>query len=244
VTPESALTPSVTTSQWIAATAVAVPAVGWFIASALQSQREVRQHRIATVIEYTGRQLEELYGPLLTLLIEGEQAWHACLRSLQLDPGDPAASERLRRVLLGEDDQRGLAEDEISVWVFWIEHAFFPRNDRIQELLASKAHLIEGPPEGLLVPRSYVQFLQHHNDWKMRHLQWKEQGRPYPWCWTTSWPDSFYAEVWVTFETLARRHSEFLKLQRTQGLIEGGFRLPDYAHPGASETPAGARSAG
>jgi hypothetical protein len=125
-----------------------------------------------------------------------------------------------------------------------IEHAFFPRNDRIQELLASKAHLIEGPPEGLLVPRSYVQFLQHHNDWKMRHLQWKEQGRPYPWCWTTSWPDSFYAEVWVTFETLARRHSEFLKLQRTQGLIEGGFRLPDYAHPGASETPAGARSAG
>lgn len=223
-----------TTAQWIGLGAVAVPAVGWFTTSALQSQREVRNQRISAVLEHTRKQLENLYGPLLTLLIEGEQAWFACLRSMGRDPADAHASEHLRSLLLGEDPAGGsLSQAEIDDWVFWIENAFFPRNDKIQALLANNAHLVEGPPEGPLIPDSYIQFLEHHNDWKMRHAQWKEQGRPYPWCWTTSWPDSFYAEVKVTFETLVHRHNEFLKLQRTQGLVEGGFRVPSQPHPAA-----------
>jgi hypothetical protein len=190
--------------------------------------------QIVGVIDHTHRQLEELYGPLLALLIEGEQAWHACLHSLGRDPKDPRAEDEMQRVLTGQT----LAQDEVDLWVFWIENAFFPRNDRIQELLASKAHLIEGPENGPLIPESYVQFLQHHNDWKMRHLQWRQQGRPYPWCWTRKWPATFYPEVWQTYATLAERHNAFLRLQRTQGLVQGGFGLPSYAHPEAPEAAA------
>jgi hypothetical protein len=227
------------TKEWIGLVGLALPVIGWFITSSLQSAREVRQQRIAAVIDHTREQLEELYGPLLTLLIEGEQAWQACLRSFGRDPTDPHASEWMQNLLEGRDPGgRSLSQEEIDGWVFWIEHAFFPRNDRIQELLASKAHLIEGPPDEWIIPRSYTQFLEHHNGWKLRHLQWEKQGRPYPWCWTTSWPDSFFGEVRTTYNTLAQRHNEFLKAQRTDGLIEGGFHVPERSHPTLAEARA------
>lgn len=230
--------------QWIAVAAVAVPVIGWFATSALQSAGEVRRQRITAVLEHTGKQLEQLYGPLTTLLIEGQQAWHTCLRSLDRDPANPNASEELRAALSGEGTVRLTAEEQ-ERWVFWIENAFFPRNDAIQKLLAEKAHLIEGPPDGPLIPRSYVQFLEHHNGWKMQHRLWREQGRPYPWCWTSSWPDTFTDEVALTFRALKARYDQFLKAQRRHGLFQGGFGVPDEPHPRVAElSPAGGERAG
>ena len=79
-----------TTEEWVAVIGLAVPAIGWVTTSMLQSARDVRQARIKAVADHTAKQLEQLYGPLLTLLIEGEQAWHACLRSFGQDPSDPS----------------------------------------------------------------------------------------------------------------------------------------------------------
>src|SRR5215216_4485276 len=66
----------------IAAITVSVTGIGWFVTAVLQSVRESRNRKIAAVVDYTERQLAELYGPLVALLIEGEQAYLACLQSL------------------------------------------------------------------------------------------------------------------------------------------------------------------
>lgn len=37
-----------------------------------------------------------------------------------------------------------LSEDEVKLWLFWVEHDFMPRNEKIQQPLMTKARLIEG----------------------------------------------------------------------------------------------------
>lgn len=199
--------------------AIAVPAAGWFVTSGLQSVREARNSRVTAVLTYTERQLEQLYGPLMTLLVEGEQAWKECLRALDRDPNDPRTAEQeLTNALSGRSDQPPLTDDQLETWIFWIENAFFPRNDRIAALIAERAHLVEGATTEPGLPASYCQFLAHHNSWKLRHQQWREQQIPYSWCWTVPWPEPFNAEVEETFQALKERHNKFLRIQRTQGL--------------------------
>src|SRR3712207_8176185 len=46
--------------------------------------------------------------------------------------------------------------------------------------------MIRRPPRSTLFPyttlfRSYRKFLDHHNNWKMQHLRWKEVSVAYSW---------------------------------------------------------------
>jgi hypothetical protein len=42
-----------------------------------------------------------------------------------------------------------------------VENSALPRNERIRELLAANAHLIEGDA----MPASYRAFVEHHSSW-------------------------------------------------------------------------------
>jgi hypothetical protein len=219
--------------------AIAIPAAGWFVTSGLQSVREARNSRVTSVISYTERQLEQLYGPLMALLVEGEQAWKECLRALGRDPDDLKNAEReFSDALSGKHDQPPLTEEQLKTWIFWIENAFFPRNDRIATLISDNAHLVEGVTGEPGLPASYRQFLAHHNTWRLRHKQWRKQKTPYSWCWTVPWPEPFNVEVVETFGALKERHNEYLRVQRTQGLRSVFFPLPDEPIREEEEEPA------
>lgn len=166
-----------------------VTIIGWLVTHTLSISAEKRRQRLVSQMEFTKQQLEELYGPLAFLILEGRQTFQDFLAAVGwsqvFEIGDP------------------LLENELKIWLFWVENDFFPRNQKIKELLSSKTHLIEGEK----VPESFLTFLDHFNSWQINHLRWKEHGIEYGWRSKITWPNKFDEDVISTFKELKKRHS-------------------------------------
>jgi hypothetical protein len=176
----------------IALLAIFVTVAGWLINHVLQSQREYKTKKREALLRYTERQLEELYGPLALLLIEGRRTFKDLL-------------EIFGRKYIFVDDQP-LSKEEFKTWIFWAENDFMPRNDKIKTLLMSKTHLIEGDE----IPESYITFLDHCNSWQINHLRWKEEKVEYTWRSKIDWPKEFSKDVLATFKKLRKRHASLI----------------------------------
>jgi hypothetical protein len=172
----------------IITTCVAV--IGWIINHFLTASRDRNKQQLAVHLKYVERQLEELYGPLAFLLIEKNQSSIDFVEALGREP-----------VFEGEN---ALNAKEVDLWLFWVEKDFLPGNEEMRKLLMTKTHLIEGGK----MPTSYLEFLNYHNSWKMRHLLWKEKGVKYIWRSEVSFPTSFSEEVLNTFMTLKNQHNK------------------------------------
>jgi hypothetical protein len=181
------------TTLTIAVLGATVSALGWVANYIVSTTADKRRQRLISRLEFTKQQLEELYGPLAFLVLEGRRTWQDLLAVLGRDYVFPA-------------DNRALPEKELEVWLFWVENDFFPRNYKIQELLSTKTHLIEGEK----VPDSYLAFLDHHNSWKILHERWEKQKNEYSWHSKLNWPLEFEKDVISTFEELKKRHSRLL----------------------------------
>ena len=131
----------------VAIITAAVTAIGWVANSALTAWRERRARVVSARLAHTQRQLERLYGPLEFELIEGRQVLEDFLRSLGRT-----------YVFLGDAE---LPTEDLESWLFYVENSALPRNERIRELLAANAHLIEGDA----MPASYRAFVEHHSSW-------------------------------------------------------------------------------
>ncbi|HYU74406.1 MAG TPA: hypothetical protein VEL31_17185 [Ktedonobacteraceae bacterium] len=176
------------TALTVAILGAVVTAIGWLVTHILSTSTERRRQRLIAQVDFTKQQLEELYGPLAFLTLEGEQA----SRDLM---------EALGRNYVFLDDY--IEEDALKIWLFWVENDFFPRHQKIVDLLSSKTHLIEGER----MPKSYLEFLNHHHSWKINHERWQKQGIPYSWHSKIDYPREFDKEVVSTFEHLKKRHS-------------------------------------
>jgi hypothetical protein len=180
----------------VAILAAAVTALGWFANHLLSAKAERRRMRAEASRAYVERQLEELYGPLAFLIIEGRRTFVDLLEGLGRNS-----------VFVGG---RALPDDELKTWLFWVEHDFFPRNQEMKRILMTKAHLIDGGE----MPSSYIAFLDHHNSWRIHHLRWREEGVPYPWHSKVNWPEAFEEQVLDTFRELKAKHAELLGRER------------------------------
>lgn len=147
--------------------------IGWLISHSINTRTDRRRQQLSWQVEFTAKQLQELYGPLALLVTEGRQTFDDLLDVLNRDA-----------VFVGS---KPLTPDELQAWLFWVDNDFLPRNRQIQLLLASKPHLIEGPE----VPRSYIEFLKHSSSWELAHRRWKEKGVEYGWHSKVNWPRSF-----------------------------------------------------
>jgi hypothetical protein len=180
--------------------AIAVPVFGWFINHILQSIRESKVKKREAMLQYTAKQLAELYGPLSLLIIEGKRTF--------LDLLD----------ILGRDyvfiEGQPLKEEELKTWLFWAENDFLPRNERIKELIMSKTHLIEGEE----IPESYKTFLDHCNSWQIKHLRWKKENVDYNWRSKINWPKEFSKDVLDTFSKIKKRHSSLIFKLKDKGI--------------------------
>src|SRR5947209_4225295 len=125
----------------VALLGAAITALGWLISHILSTSAESRRQRLISQMEFTKQQLEELYGPLAFLILEGEQTFKDFNAAVGWKEDPPPGYE--------------LSEQERPTVLFWIENDFFPRNKKIQELLSSKTHLIEGEK----IPESFLIFL-------------------------------------------------------------------------------------
>jgi hypothetical protein len=177
------------TALTVAILAASVTALGWLVTHILSTSAERRRQNLLAQLEFTKQQLEELYGPLAFLVLEGQQSFRDLIATLG------------RNFIFVEGYD--LPENELSLWLFWVENDFFPRNEKIKALISSKTHLIEGEK----VPESFLTVVERHNSWMMMHKRWQQQGVKYPWYAKVRWPTEFNKEILATFEILKKRHS-------------------------------------
>lgn len=176
----------------LAIVAATVSVIGWVTNYVLSGRDERRKKQLDASLAYLESQLQELYGPLSFLIQESRRS-HQDLRQT-----------------LGRDEvfQEGkeLTDEDLKVWLFWVENDILPRNDKIKELLTGKTHLIPGEQ----VPQSYLDFLEHHNSWKINHLRWQKDNVAYSWRSNRSFPDEFETEVLQAFANLKSKHSQMM----------------------------------
>ena len=173
------------TALLIAIFGAIVTALGWLVNAFVERRRQ----RLLSQLDYTKQQLEELYGPLAFLLLEGQQS-----------------ATHFAAIFGGIDiraQRSDLSEHELALWNFWVENDFFPRHEQIKTLISSKTHLIEGEK----VPKSFLAFVEHHNSWLMDHKRWQQQEVNYPGYSKIAWPGEFDEEVLSTFGMLKKRHA-------------------------------------
>jgi len=177
----------------VAIISATVTILGWLVNHILNGQRERKTQELVAQMKFTERQLEELYGPLAFLIWDGRRTFEDLLEILGRNYVFPISGI--------------LTENELNTWLFWLDNYFFPKNERIKELLMTKTHLIEGEE----LPKSYLAFLEHHNSWYLNHLRWKKEGTKYSWRSKINAPHEFEEDVLSTFKFLKARHSRALR---------------------------------
>jgi hypothetical protein len=100
-----------------------------------------------------------------------------------------------------------------------VDNDFMPRNDAILRLLSTKTHLIEGEQ----MPKSYSDFVEYYNAWRMSHLRWQREGVEYDWHAKGWYPEQFSVDVLDTFTRLKREHSALV------GRVTTGAHRPSRA---------------
>lgn len=183
---------SMDTTILLAILAAAVTAFGWMANYVLSGRDERRRKQLDASQGYLESQLQEFYGPLAFLIQESRRSHQDLLETLGRDSVFVKGQE--------------LTDDELKVWLFWVENDIFPRNDKIHDLLTGKTHLIEGDQ----VPQSYLDFLEHHISWKINHLRWQRENVKYPWRSRRHYPDEFEEHVLATFQKLKDKHARIL----------------------------------
>src|ERR1035438_8400772 len=194
----------------VAVIAAAASAIGWIVNYVLSSISERERNRLASRLSHIQKQLELLYGPLAFLMFEGRRSFIDLLETLG------------RKYVFIND--RELPQDELELWLFWVDHEFIPRNIAVKGLLSAHTDLIVGNQ----LPESYIKFLDHHNSWSIAHQRWKEQGVPYAWHSKVNWPREFEDEVISTFEQLMKEHAELIG---TIGGTESNSSKATFLHP-------------
>lgn len=175
-----------------AAVAGAVAAIGWFVVHRLEARRADDERRAKAELAFVERQIEELYGPLVSILHEGRRNFKDLLISLGRN-----------YVFSGTSP---LPPEELKTWLYWSETEFLPRNEKIRKLLHAKAHLIPGAE----FPSSYVDFFEHASSWSTNHRRWKQEGVEYIWRSRVAWPEAFEKDVFAAFRDLKQRHDTLL----------------------------------
>ncbi|WP_433919514.1 hypothetical protein OIE50_33650 [Streptomyces canus] len=181
---------NVDTTFMAALLAAVVTAGGWLANHWLSGRAERTRRLYETSLAHVDKQLEELYGPLVFLVQEGRTAWRDFCDTLG------------REVVF--EGPGALTEEEIDLWLFWVDNEFIPRNSAIQILLSSKAHLVVGNS----MPDSHLAFIEHHASWRVAHLRWKDKGVAYRWHAKVNWPKQFETEVIETYKELKNRQAE------------------------------------
>jgi hypothetical protein len=171
-----------------------VAAIGWFVAHALSSRREIFVRRDSAARDHLEKQIEELYGPLLGLIQHSKMAFAVAARKL---PTNAA----------GQIEFCQFSELDGDIWRFFIENYFLPVNRDIRHLIRSKMHLLEA---GVL-PKSFDDFFIHEVQFEALHQLWKERGVDSSSIAGPGWPKGFESDVQAVLDQLRLHHQSFLR---------------------------------
>jgi hypothetical protein len=121
-----------------------VAAARWFVSHTLSTRRDESARRTEATRDFLGRQIEELYGPLLGLIQYSRMVFDIGTKKLPTDQQRHIDFARFT----GRDDE---------IWRFFVEGYFLPVNAQIRNLIRAKMHLLDGA----VLPDSFAQFFVH-----------------------------------------------------------------------------------
>jgi hypothetical protein len=162
--------------------AAVVTVVGWYVTYAYARRRDDQTRRIEIRLKYRQRQIEELYGPLLSLIEQIFNVW------------------QVRTSILDAKDGRLSPEQQERVSEFIWKEYFSPLHQEIATILRTKLYLLEGGR----MPPTFARYLEHATREACQHRLWSELqietsgGTP--------WPQGFYEDVKNTLDELLREH--------------------------------------
>ena len=207
----------------IAVLGASISVMGWIVNYILSTSAERNRQKLLTQIEFTKQQLEELYGPLVFLVMEGRYSFSEALKTIASMPIFDVETLPKEHVVQTKrkgtkieisgnvsDSKISLGEDD-EVWAYWIENEFIPRNEKIKTLIANKTHLIEGEE----MPKSWLEFIEHYNSWKVNFDRWKKGLAKFPLYSRTGWPQDLDDNILSTFKLLKKRQAYLM------GIIAG-----------------------
>jgi hypothetical protein len=164
--------------------AAVITIVGWYVTYAYTRKREDRTRRLEIRLKYRQRQIEELYGPLMSLIEQIFNVW------------------QVRENILGSSVKRYSPEQQTQIRDFVWRTYFYPLHQEIGALLKTKLYLLENGK----MPTSFSRYLEHatqeacqHEMWTALHLDSGHvPGKP--------WPADFFDDVKGMLERLMQEH--------------------------------------
>jgi len=160
---------------------VSATAVGWYVTFAYTKRKEDRTRRLEIQIKYRAQQIEELYGPLLSLIEQIFNVWR--VREKVLEGGySPEHKQRIRQF-------------------FW-QRYFMPLHKEIGDLLRTRLYLLEGNR----LPESFSNYLVHSTQESSQHLLWDELKIDTSHVKGSPWPGQFHDDVRETLDRLMDEH--------------------------------------
>ncbi len=179
---------SIFNSQVVAACITGfVTITGWTATNYILRRRENRNKLLQLKLEHISRQIEELYGPLFSLVDQLDNYYNS-----------------KQKILAGAnlDEQR---KEEFNV--FLRENYFYQLHQEIRQLLKEKYHLIK---ENQL-PQSFKDYLEHSIQETLQIDIWDKlklstanvEGMP--------WPDQFDKDARQSLNTLKEEYDRLLE---------------------------------
>lgn len=111
--------------------------LSWPILNYLNKSREDRTRRLESKLKHVNKQIEELYGPLYSLIQQVYNIWEVHQDILKpLDKNDP---------------------NRERIIIYFREKYFYPLHIEIRSIIKTKFHLIEG----IELPESFWVYLNH-----------------------------------------------------------------------------------
>ena len=173
--------------------AAAVAIVGWYATYAYAKRKEDRARRIEIHVKYRQRQIEELYGPLSSLVQQLLNIW------------------QIRDNILNRPG-KGYSDDEIAaIREFIWKNYFHPVHGEIAALMRTKLYLLEGGQ----IPSSFADYLQHATQEDCQHRLRDDLNLDTSNARFKTFPSTFPGEVQETLQRLMRDHQSGVEtLQR------------------------------
>ena len=168
----------------IAIITAAVTIVGWYVTYAYSKHKEDRARRIEIQMKYRQRQIEELYGPLVSLIEQIFNCWE------------------VRENVLGGKAARYSEEQSGRIQQYVWRNYFHPLHQEIGTLLRTKLYLLEGGR----TPNSLAEYLQHATQEELQHRLWDELQLDTSHADPREFPNDFYRDIKGTLERLMSQY--------------------------------------
>ncbi len=166
-----------------------ITVTGWFINYSLSRRKEDETRRKQAAQHHLERQIEELYGPLWSLIQQSKAVYNVACQRLPAGPS-------------GRPDPGRFGGQDTQIWHYFVETYFLPINAQIAELIRSKVYLLESGQ----VPASFQDYMQHQAQFHVLHHLWKDKQVDSSNVTGGGWPAQFNVDVEQALDRLMKQY--------------------------------------